>query len=67
MATQAELSEAKAARHKLMTGTKAAKVTMNGRTVEYAPADLNKLDNYISRLEAELSTTDLRRPARVLG
>ncbi len=65
MATQTELDEARAALHKLLTGRQAVKLQMNGRNVEYTPADYGQLDKYIKKLESELSLVNNRRPARV--
>lgn len=65
MATQVELDEARAALHKLLTGRSAVKLQMNGRNVEYTPADRSALERYIKQLEVELGTINQRRPARV--
>ncbi len=66
MATQQQLTEARAARHALVTGRKVATVTMNGRTVQYTETNLADLEAYIQRLESELGiTTNRRRAFRV--
>lgn len=57
MASQQQLTEAEAALHKLLTGTKAVKLQQNGRSVEYQPTDVSQLRAYISELKNELSTT----------
>jgi len=58
MATNAELlADAKAALHKLMTGT-AAKVFVdqNGERIEYVAANANRLSAYIAELERLVGT-----------
>lgn len=65
MATQAELDEARAALHKLLIGKKVAKVSVNGRTMEYSEANRADLERYIANLEVSLGTSTQRRPARV--
>lgn len=66
MASQTQLKEAEDALHALMIGKKAVKVMQNGRSVEYAPADIDKLRAYIDSLKNQLqSATRARRaPAR---
>ncbi len=62
MATQEELDEAKAALHKLLTGTQAVTVTSaEGDTVIYQKTDQQALRSYITELEAELAGTDTPR------
>ena len=63
MATQAQLDEAKAARHKLVTG-QLVRVFMdqNGERVEYTATNLSALDGYIRKLEGELAGTPSRKP-----
>ena len=65
MATAADLAEARAALHSLIIGKKAVKVTMNGRSVDYTPANKSQLEQYIKQLETELGQAPMRRPARV--
>ena len=65
MATQTQLDEARAARHALVTGTKAVKVQKDGRSVEYTPASLPQLEKYIQYLETQLGVTRVRRPMGV--
>lgn len=66
MANQAQLREAEDALHKLLIGKKAVKVMQNGRSVDYAPADIDKLRSYIDSLKAALQPTARvrRSPAR---
>lgn len=55
MTLQTDLAEAEAARHKLLIGQS---VTVRGhgdRRIEYAPADLGKLDAYIADLRRQIS------------
>lgn len=63
MATQAQLDEAKAARHKLVTG-QLARVFMdqNGERVEFVATNIAQLDAYIRQLETELAPTTFRVP-----
>lgn len=65
MATSAQLDEARAALHQLMTGKKAVKVQKDGRSVEYTPININALRQYIQQLETTVLSTNRRRPARV--
>lgn len=65
MATQAELQQAQAALHALVTGGKAVKVQKDGRSVEYAPINKPDLENYIQLLKVELGVGQVRRPMRV--
>lgn len=64
MATMAQLEEARAARHKILTGTKAVKIQRGDRQVEYNPTNLPALESYIAELESALG---LRRPRRAFG
>ena len=53
--TQEMLAEARAARHRLLTGDGVYQFRdQNGEQVSYARTDLNKLDAYIRWLESEL-------------
>jgi hypothetical protein len=64
MATNAELlTQAKEAKHKLVTGT-LARVFMdqNGERVEYTATNIKQLDAYIASLEAQVTPTLARRP-----
>ncbi len=47
----AELAELRAVRLKLISGQAVAKVSSNGRSVEYSQASLSKLEEVISGLE----------------
>lgn len=62
----AQLNEARAARHKLMTGTAVVRVAKNGLTVEYTRANLYELNSYIQQLEQTVEGIGARRaPAGV--
>lgn len=54
------LEEAKAARHKLLTGTARVEVRTEEGTVKYNVADLARLDDYISRLQREVNGSGRR-------
>lgn len=55
--TQERLDEARAAYHKLQTGTMARVVVdQNGERVEFTAANRQDLYDYIKRLEGELGT-----------
>lgn len=60
MATQAQLDEARTARHKLVTG-QLARVFMdqNGERIEFVSTNIGQLDAYIRQLETELSGVPL--------
>lgn len=51
MSDATDLAEAKAARHKLLTGKQIASFSVAGRTVTYTPANLAQLDAHIADLE----------------
>ena len=55
------LEEAKAARHKLLTGTARVEVRTEEGTVKYNVTDLTRLEEYISRLEREVNGSGRRR------
>lgn len=66
MATEAQLNEAKAAYHKLLTGTGVASIQKDGRKVEFTPANKHELKAYVDELTVALGTVSRRRgPARV--
>lgn len=67
MATQAQLDQAKAEYHKLLTGVKARVIVdSNGERVEYTSANRAALRAYIAELEDELGAAPLsRRPMGV--
>lgn len=48
--SQAQLDEAKAAKHKLLMGQSVARITRDGKTVEYTQANLADLNAYINQL-----------------
>lgn len=61
MATQAQLTEAKAALHKLLTGRSVASVTIDGVQTQYNQASIPSLKAYIEMLESELGIKSVRR------
>ena len=66
MSIQSQLTEAKAAYHKLMTGQSVVRIQRDGKTVEFRAANRSELRAYITELEAQLSPgVNRRRPARV--
>lgn len=61
-----QLTEAKNARHKLMTGTAVVRVNKDGLSVEYTRASLRELTAYIETLELAVNSVGNRRaPAGV--
>lgn len=57
------LSQAKAARHSLLTGKQVVTFTdPSGRRLEYTPASLAELERYIAELEAGASGLPTRSP-----
>ncbi|EGG3071095.1 gpW family protein [Salmonella enterica] len=65
MATMAELIEARAALHDLMTGKRVATVQKDGRRVEFTATSVSDLKKYITEMEASLKTGGRRGPAGV--
>ncbi|ECJ2666375.1 phage tail protein [Salmonella enterica] len=65
MATMAELYEARAALHDLMTGKRVATVQKDGRRVEFIATSVGDLKKYITEMEASLKTGGRRGPAGV--
>lgn len=66
MATIAELQEARAALHSLMTGKRVASIQKDGRRVDYTATTVGELKKYISELEEALKSGSRRRsPAGV--
>lgn len=66
MASQADLTEARSALHKLHTGKSAASIRKGDRLVEFTPVNISELKQYIESLEAELDGVQHRRaPAGV--
>lgn len=62
----AQLNEARAARHKLMTGTTVVRVSKDGMSVDYTRANLSELNYYIEQLERVVDGSGRRRaPAGV--
>lgn len=61
MTTQTQLTEARAALHKLLTGRAVASVTIDGVTTQYTQANIGSLRAYIEQLEGELGLTSVRR------
>jgi hypothetical protein len=53
--TQEQLDEALAARHRLLIGKARVVVGFGESRVEYAKADLAKLDTYIAQLRSQIS------------
>ncbi|EGI5344736.1 tail assembly protein [Salmonella enterica subsp. enterica serovar Sandiego] len=62
MATMAELIEARAALHDLMTGKRVATVQKDGRRVEFTATSVSDLKKYITEMEAILKTGGRRGP-----
>lgn len=52
------LTEARLILHKLQTGKAMASGTINGRTVNYTPAQVPSLKKYVRELEAECGDND---------
>lgn len=69
MATADQLTEARAALHRLMTGTSTVSIQRDGKRVEFAPANRGDLERYINQLEVELGAGQPRRrgPAGVIA
>ncbi len=65
MATMAELIEARAALHDIMTGKRVATVQKDGRRVEFTATSVSDLKKYIAEMEASLKTGGRRGPAGV--
>lgn len=66
MATIAELQEARAALHSLMTGRRVASIQKDGRRVDYTATTVGDLKKYIAELEEALKSGSRRRgPAGV--
>ena len=64
---QQQLQEARAARHKLLTGTKVVSVGYGERRIQYRDfaTDIEKLEAYIRELEEKLGLIERRRPLEV--
>lgn len=62
LTTEDMLAEAKAAYHRIVTGTAAAVIVdRNGERVEYAKTNLEALRAYIAELEVELGIEPSRK------
>lgn len=61
--TQGRLAEAQTALHELMTGRRVVKVMVDGQSTEFTPANLDRLQAYIARLQAAVASS---RPYRAL-
>jgi len=57
----AELAALRTARAALITGQRVAKVTKGDRTVEYSPADIDRIDARIAELESLAAGAPRRR------
>jgi hypothetical protein len=52
------LAEAQLALHRLQIGERAQRVTLeSGRTVEFTPADIDKLTAYVTQLQMQIAGT----------
>jgi len=52
---QKRLDEAETAYHALMTGERIVSISIEGRGQSYTPADMGKLEMYITRLKNEIA------------
>lgn len=64
MTLTAMIAEAETALHQLSIGKRVGKVTRDGKSVEYTPANRSDLERYLNGLRAQLTGTR-RRPMRV--
>lgn len=62
--TSTDLANVEAAIVALATGTREIRVTLNGKTIQYAEADLDKLISLKSVISASIGTTVPRAYAR---
>ena len=69
MASQDQLTEARAALHRLVTGTHTVSIQRDGKRVEFAQTNRSDLERYINQLEVQLGAGVSRRrgPARVIA
>lgn len=58
------LTEAEAARHKLLTGSMRERISRSGTDITYTRADIGKLERYITELQDEISRLDGRGARR---
>jgi len=59
--TEQQLTEARAALHKLLTGRSVVSVQIDGVTTQYSQANLPALKSYIESLESDLGVKSTRR------
>ncbi|MEO0385054.1 MAG: gpW family head-tail joining protein [Pseudomonadota bacterium] len=64
--TATYLAEAKAALHKLLTGSAVVEVRTEAGTMRYNEADLEKLESYVSSLERDVAGKPRRRAVGAL-
>ncbi len=57
--SKALLKEAEAARHELAMGTRAVKITRDGKQVEFQQSSMGELDRYITKLKGSRSAIRL--------
>ena len=61
MSTQDQLTEARQALHRLLTGTQTVSIQRDGKKVEFAQTNRSDLERYISQLEAQIGAGSGRR------
>lgn len=63
-----QYADAIAARHRLVTGSAEVLLRMGEKTIQFAPADIARLDVYIAGLKQTVNACDgCRRGSRMLG
>jgi len=69
MNPQDQLSEARDALHRLLTGTSTVSIQRDGKKVDFAAANRGDLERYINQLEVQLGAGSPRRrgPAGVIA
>lgn len=69
MSTQDQLTEARQALHRLLTGTQTVSIQRDGKRVEFAQTNRSDLERYINQLEVQQGAGNSRRrgPARVIA
>jgi predicted house-cleaning NTP pyrophosphatase (Maf/HAM1 superfamily) len=69
MSTQDQLTEARAALHRLITGTSTVSIQRDGKRVEFAQTNRSDLERYIDQLEVQTGAGLGRRrgPAGVIA
>jgi hypothetical protein len=65
--TSTDLSNIDAAIVALATGTRIVRVTINGKQIQYAEADISRLQELRSIIQKEIGTTQPRAYARNAG